>query len=108
VQRCHFNTSRLNSWSIIAVHGLGGHREESWTCTNDEGKVQWLKDFLPTYVPNARIMTFGYSLECDGISAAEINEIAYKLLDQIAEKALADVSARDGNSYTGQSHQGHY
>jgi hypothetical protein len=42
--------------SIIAVHGLGGHPLKTWT----EGENLWLRDFLPTSIPEARIFTFGY------------------------------------------------
>jgi len=43
---------------VIAVHGLSGHRENTWTANN--GKM-WLKDFLPHDLPNARIFTYGYN-----------------------------------------------
>lgn len=42
---------------IVAVHGLNGHREETWT---DENKILWLRDLLPSKLPNARIWTWGY------------------------------------------------
>ncbi|KAF8523276.1 hypothetical protein BU17DRAFT_43899 [Hysterangium stoloniferum] len=43
--------------SIVAIHGLDGHRERSWTAQN--GKL-WLRDFLPDIISTARIVTFGY------------------------------------------------
>jgi hypothetical protein len=43
--------------SIVAVHGLDGHRETSWTAPN--GKL-WLTDFLPKLIPHARIISYGY------------------------------------------------
>ncbi|MCJ1425603.1 hypothetical protein MMC29_003503 [Sticta canariensis] len=42
---------------IVAVHGLNGHRQKTWTAAND---VNWLCDFLPSDIPNARILTWGY------------------------------------------------
>ncbi|OCK96149.1 uncharacterized protein K441DRAFT_657484 [Cenococcum geophilum 1.58] len=42
---------------IIAVHGLNGHRDETWTAGNG---VNWLRDLLPQDLPNARIMAWGY------------------------------------------------
>lgn len=42
---------------IVAIHGLDGHREKSWTATNG---ILWLKDLLPTPLPHARILTYGY------------------------------------------------
>ena len=49
--------AKLTQISIVAVHGLNGHREETWTT---EGGVNWLKDLLPNDMPEARIMTWGY------------------------------------------------
>ncbi len=50
---------------IVAVHGLNPFKNTSnaistWTSAN--GKM-WLKDdgFLPSQIPNARIMLFGYN-----------------------------------------------
>ncbi|KAF2495908.1 hypothetical protein BU16DRAFT_459726, partial [Lophium mytilinum] len=43
--------------SIVAVHGLDGHREKSWTADNG---VLWLQTLLPKDVPNARVLTYGY------------------------------------------------
>ena len=43
--------------SIVAVHGLDGHRTESWTATNG---IFWLRDYLPRQIPKARILTYGY------------------------------------------------
>jgi hypothetical protein len=43
--------------SIIAIHGLDGHREDSWTAENG---VFWLRDLLVGEVPMARILTYGY------------------------------------------------
>jgi hypothetical protein len=48
--------------SIVAIHGLNGHREETWTATNKGEKVNWLRDsqMLPNVIPNLRIMSWGY------------------------------------------------
>ncbi|KFA76937.1 hypothetical protein S40288_10344, partial [Stachybotrys chartarum IBT 40288] len=42
---------------IVAVHGLNGHRQKTWTATNN---VHWLRDLLPHDLPRARIMSWGY------------------------------------------------
>ena len=44
---------------MVAIPGLNGHREETWTAKN--GKL-WLRDeaFLPKDLPTARIMLWGY------------------------------------------------
>lgn len=50
--------------SIVAVHGLNGHRENTWTANN----INWLRDFLPSDIPNARILTWGYDANTHGNS----------------------------------------
>ncbi|KAM3549110.1 hypothetical protein ARSEF4850_009032, partial [Beauveria asiatica] len=42
---------------IIALHGLNGHREKTWTARNG---VHWLRDLLPEDLPQARILCWGY------------------------------------------------
>ncbi|KXH30114.1 ankyrin repeat protein [Colletotrichum simmondsii] len=46
---------------IVAIHGLNGHREETWT--DSETGLQWLSDpsCLPKDMPTARVLTFGYN-----------------------------------------------
>ena len=43
--------------STVAIHGLDGHREKTWTAKNE---VNWLRDLIPEHIPNARILTWGY------------------------------------------------
>ncbi|KAG8815662.1 hypothetical protein FRC17_000630, partial [Serendipita sp. 399] len=45
---------------IVAIHGLDGHREDSWTADNG---TMWLRDLLPIDIPNARILTYGYDAD---------------------------------------------
>jgi len=52
--------------------------------------VMWLKDFLPQHLCDARIMTFGYRLEGEGISTAEITEKAVDLLDKLRDMRKSD------------------
>ncbi|KAJ5216450.1 uncharacterized protein N7498_002857 [Penicillium cinerascens] len=42
---------------IVAVHGLNGHRDTTWTAANGKN---WLSDFLPKDIPNSRIWSWGY------------------------------------------------
>src|ERR1700693_3158025 len=46
---------------IIAIHGLNGHYEATWT--DRTTGANWLKDpeFLRKDIPNARIQSFGYN-----------------------------------------------
>ncbi|CAI9635625.1 unnamed protein product [Alternaria burnsii] len=45
---------------IVAVHGLNGHCEKTWTAGNSIDSVNWLRDLLPHDLPNARILSWGY------------------------------------------------
>ena len=49
--------------SIVAVHGLNGHRDKTWTAAN--GK-RWLRDLLPNDIPNARVFCWGYDANTHG------------------------------------------
>ncbi|KAK2005409.1 hypothetical protein LZ32DRAFT_571878, partial [Colletotrichum eremochloae] len=43
--------------NIVAIYGVTGHREHTWTATSDK---HWLRDFLATDLPNARILSWCY------------------------------------------------
>ena len=66
-------------FSIVAVHGLSGDWERTWT---DEDGQLWLRDFLPSQLPNARIMSYGYNSETVFSKAiTDIDDEAAMLLD---------------------------
>lgn len=44
-------------YSIVAIHGLNGHRENTWIVSND---VLWLRDLLLAELPRARVLIYGY------------------------------------------------
>lgn len=44
--------------SIVFVHGLNGDREQTWTVENSSGS--WPEVLLPSRIPNARVLTYGY------------------------------------------------
>ncbi|PVF91848.1 hypothetical protein CPB86DRAFT_791743 [Serendipita vermifera] len=50
---------------IVAIHGLGGHRERSWTAANGN---MWLQDWLPDDIPNARILTYGHDADTNSVT----------------------------------------
>ncbi|KAF8526353.1 hypothetical protein BU17DRAFT_40795, partial [Hysterangium stoloniferum] len=52
---------------IVAVHGLDGHREASWT--TDNGSL-WLRDFFPQDVPATRILMYGYDAYTQSAAAS--------------------------------------
>ena len=84
--------SLLTLTSIVAVHGLGGDKYDTW---EDDGKI-WLREFLPVKVPNTRIMTYGYnSVVAFSKSVAEIEEFAVDLLNRLdGERGTPQEKAR--------------
>ena len=70
----------------MAVHGLGGDWERTWT--DDNGKL-WLRDFLPFQLPNAKIMSYGYNSEVVFSKAVtDIVDEAAMLLDRLDGERL--------------------
>lgn len=64
---------RLTWESIVAVHGMGAHPDDTWCkAVGDDGKdkkyINWLEelDMLPAVVSNARIMRYGYGSQWFG------------------------------------------
>lgn len=61
---------------IVAIHGIGAHPDDTWckdvgTYENGSLCVNWLKDkkMLPSQVPNARILRYGYMSQWFGANA---------------------------------------
>ena len=59
--------STLTASSIVAIHGIGAHPDDTWCKKLDAGcagerYVNWLSDLhlLPAVVPQTRIMRYGY------------------------------------------------
>ena len=77
--------------SVVAVHGLCGDPYDTWT--DEATKKLWLRDFLPSQVPNTRIMSFGYdSLVAFSKSEIEISDVAADLLNRLnGERDTAEV-----------------
>ncbi|KAG8820871.1 hypothetical protein FRC19_008537 [Serendipita sp. 401] len=69
---------------IIAIHGLDGHREQSWTA---EGGTMWLKDLLSGDIPNARILSYGYDADTRSFSRTPTQSIFHH-----AEELVEDLS----------------
>jgi hypothetical protein len=91
---------------IVAIHGLNGHFLKTWSSesvfvnttafgpanpqanlfpkSSGRRPVNWLMDFLPEKVPEARIMSFGYnSIVAFSKSGATINTFAEQLLENL-------------------------
>ena len=78
--------SRSLQPSIIFVHGLTGDREKTWK-TRDAA-ASWPQTLLPSKVPNARILTFGYDAYVTDwrgmVSKSRIGNHAMNLLTSVA------------------------
>jgi hypothetical protein len=95
-----FPRNTTNRFSIVAVHGLGGDPFKTWEEANH--KI-WLRDFLPSQVPNARIMSYGYnSAVALSRSVAGIDEFATDLLVRLSDERKTEaVSQIPRKLYTG-------
>ncbi|KDN65752.1 hypothetical protein CSUB01_07533 [Colletotrichum sublineola] len=71
---------------IVAIHGLNGHREHTWTATGDK---HWLRDFLPADLPNVRILCWGYDANThstSGVSCQYLYDHARELVADLSRK----------------------
>ncbi|KAF1999560.1 hypothetical protein P154DRAFT_436839, partial [Amniculicola lignicola CBS 123094] len=66
--------------SIVFIHGLRGHRINTWT----KHSCCWPADLLPKHLPGVRVMTFGYDASVARLfgrpSGNNINKHAASLL----------------------------
>ena len=81
---------------IVAVHGLGGDWENTWTA--DNGKL-WLRDFLPDQLREVkcepRIFSYGYDASTVfSKSVADIEDAATGLLNSLALERISKVEER--------------
>lgn len=77
------DTERRYDLDIVAIHGLGGHRRDTWM--DKKSKVAWLEDLLPTDLPNARIFTYGYNAKVQfSKSISDIYDWATALLQELS------------------------
>ncbi|OCK78307.1 hypothetical protein K432DRAFT_302274, partial [Lepidopterella palustris CBS 459.81] len=72
--------------SIVAIHGLNGHPETTWTASNG---AHWIRTFLSADLPNARILTWGYDADMhnkDRVSSLTLSDHARNLITNLYEK----------------------
>ncbi|KAK4691124.1 hypothetical protein P7C71_g5810, partial [Lecanoromycetidae sp. Uapishka_2] len=77
---------------IVAVHGLGGHFQDTWT--DDSTQKLWLRDFVPSQLQEsgltARIMSYGYdSAIALSKSVTDIDDQAEMLLYNLKMERLS-------------------
>jgi hypothetical protein len=83
----------IDSASVVAVHGLGGDWERTWTDI-PSGK-NWLRDFLPNQFPNSRVMSFGYdSASALSTAVSDIDDAARSLIDRLDGERQQEVAKR--------------
>lgn len=69
---------------IVAVHGLDGDRERTWTYKGETHHCLWLRDLLPEDLPGSRIFTYGYNSKVLGSkSVSSVRHFATVLLRDI-------------------------
>lgn len=88
LSKVHFtrvvNVNTDSCRSVVAVHGLGGDWEATWT--DADQSCLWLRDFVPQQFPdtNLRIWSFGYdSKTAFTNSTADIDDAAKALIDSV-------------------------
>lgn len=89
------NASDASAIDIVAIHGLNGHYEKTWSspAAADGGSdVNWLKELLPKQVSNARVMSFGYNSALQfSKSTADTYTFADQLLEALMSKRGSDI-----------------
>lgn len=79
-----FELSLRRDHSIVAIHGIGAHPDDTWcknVGTEDRPRyVNWLEDaeMLPSVTSNARIMRYGY--ESQWLRDDEVDTVRLKAL----------------------------
>ena len=82
-------------FSLVFIHGITGHREHTWAAP---GSRPWPEKLLPTKVPQARILSFGYDAGVIGwrsrLSGNRVGDHAKNLLSALAAHREADDTVR--------------
>ncbi|KAK1521436.1 hypothetical protein CPAR01_14959 [Colletotrichum paranaense] len=83
--------------SIVFIHGLKGHREKTWT--SDKASEPWPKALLPSEIPDARVLAYGYDADVakatEMVSVSRIRDHAATFLKRLTNfRDRTDSSAR--------------
>ena len=82
-------------FSIVAVHGLYEDHISAWRSTSSG--VFWLKDLLPSYIPDARILTYGYVLDANSTLSAQSPERVLQHAQTLVAELEADRYENDAS-----------
>ena len=92
------------SYSIVAVHGLNGHRESTYTAANG---TCWLRSLLPVQSPNIRVLSYGYDARTHSsslLSQENLHDHAEQLIEELRrERTITEVSREDDRITPGPS-----
>ncbi|KAF6834218.1 hypothetical protein CMUS01_06243 [Colletotrichum musicola] len=81
--------------SVVFIHGLTGHRENTWT--SPTATDPWPKSLLPARISNVRVLTFGYDATiADWRSILSNNIVGNHAQDLL--NALADLRGEDDSN----------
>ncbi|KAJ3568871.1 hypothetical protein NPX13_g6271 [Xylaria arbuscula] len=68
---------------IIAIHGLNGNADTTWT---HENGTMWVRDILPGFIPGCRVYTYGYPSEVAfSSSLASVKDVSRGLLSAVRD-----------------------
>lgn len=85
---------------IVFIHALTGDRERTWTAS--VASEPWPKTLLPSTLPTARILTFGYDAYVADwrgvVSQSRIGDHAWNLLTSLASYRENDDTVGGGSS----------
>jgi len=80
---------------IVAVHGLNGHREHTFTAANG---VCWLGSLLPAKAPNIRVLSYGYDARTHSsslLSREHLHGHAEQLIEELRrERTITETTRR--------------
>ena len=86
--------------SLVFVHGLGGHRYNTWS----KNGVFWPRDLLIRDVRNVRIITFGY----DSDVVRLLGQVSRNQIHDHARTLIADLGRCRKKGYEVRCHEATY
>ena len=83
------------AYSIIAVHGLNGHPESTFTAANG---ICWLRSLLPERSPKIRVLSYGNDARTHSsslLSQEHLHDHAEQLIEELrSERMITKVNIR--------------
>ncbi|KAK3346993.1 hypothetical protein B0T25DRAFT_584069 [Lasiosphaeria hispida] len=79
------NAPKCSTVNVILVHGLDGHYEDTWRVGSQDGTL-WPSDknFLPSYLPDARVFSWSYNASINGLG--KMSDHALSLLTSLCDR----------------------